>query len=625
MTSVLHDLRYAARSLRRSPGYALAAIATLALGIGANTAIFSVVEGVLLRPPPVAEPDAVVTVWGFHPSIGRESASLPDFLDWRRQARSFSGLAAWANTQFNLSGSGEPQVVRGALVTANYFRVLGTPVAVGRGFVDAEERQSESRVAVLSHGFWQREFGGRRDIVGRRITLGGLPYTVVGAGARGLALPEEVDVWAPLPTDTTLGRRNDFLQVIGRLAPGATIERAHQELATIMRRLEREYPASNAGWTVDLVGLRERMVGEIRPALLVFMGAVGLVLLIACANVANLMLARFAAREREVTIRTALGASRRHLLRQLLAESVLLAVLGGAVGLLIALWGVQALGALEPGTIPRADEVAVNGRALAFALAISLATGLGFGLVPAGRLLWRGPAGALAEGSRTLATSRSSARTRSALVLAEVALACMLLVGAALLVRSFVHLQRTDPGFSPRGILTARVSLPRNGYAEPEGQAAFTEALLERARTIPGARSAALASNPPMSGGASYWAFSVEGAEPLPPEVVQDAVVFRTTPGYFATFGIPLRGGRLLEPGDRDGALPVAVVSEAMARRYWPDRDPVGARITFGDPTDTASTWVTVVGVVGDVRQEGPTAPAFPQVYLPLAQVGTRS
>jgi putative ABC transport system permease protein len=304
---------------------------------------------------------------------------------------------------------------------------------------------------------------------------------------------------------------------------------------------------------------------------------------------------------------------------------VLLAVLGGAVGLLLALWGVQALGALEPGTIPRADEVAVNGRALGFALALSLVTGLGFGLVPASRLLWGGSASTLAEGSRTLATPRASARTRSALVLAEVALACILLVGAALLVRSFVHLQRTDPGFRPQGIVTARLALPRNGYAESERQAAFADALLERVRAIPGIRTAALASNPPMGEGASYWAFAIEGAEPPPPEAVQDAVVFRATPDFFATFGIPLRTGRLFQASDRDGAAPVALVSEAMARRYWPDRDPIGARLTFGDPADSSSTWTTVVGVVGDVRQEGPMAPAYPQIYVPLAQVTTRS
>ena len=625
MSAIAQDLRHGARLLLRAPAFTAIAIATLAIGIGANTAIFSVVEGVLLRPPPVAAPDEVVTIWGFHPSIGRETASLPDFLDWRRDARAFAGMAALANTQFNLTGAGEPQVVRGALVTADYFRVLGTDIPVGRGFTSAEEREGSPRVAVLGHGFWQREFGGSPDVVGRRITLGGVPYTIVGAGARGVPLPEEVEVWAPLAIDTTLGRRNDFLQVIGRLAPGVPPARAQEELATIARRLEQAYPNSNAGWTVQLVGLRERMVGEIRPTLLVFMGAVGLVLLIACANVANLMLARFASREREVTIRAALGASRRHLIRQLLAESVLLALAGGAAGVLLALWGVQALRTLEPGTIPRLDEVAVNLPALGFALLVSAATGLLFGLVPAARLLRHRRLAGLAEGGRTLAGPRGAGRTRAALVLAEVALACVLLVGAGLLLRSFVRLQRTDAGFSPERILTARVTLPRSSYQEPERQAVFAEGLLERLGALPGVQSAALASEAPLSDGASYWAFALEGVEPPPPEAVQDAVVFRASAGYFETFGIPLVKGRLIAPSDRADAPPVAVVSEAMARRYWPAANPVGRRITFGNPADTASTWLTVIGVVGDVRQEGPTVPAYPQIYVPLAQVGARS
>ena len=622
---MLHDIRYALRSLRRHPGFTLTAVLTLGLGLGANTAIFSTVNGVLLRPLPFPEPERLVTVWGYHASIGREAASLPDFLDWRREARSFAGLAAWANTQFNLTGAGEPVVVRGALVTANYFRVLGAPIPVGRGFGEAEERRGAARVAVLGHGFWQREFGGRVDAVGQRITLGGVPYTIVGVGARGLALPEEVDVWAPLTTDTTLGRRNDFLQVVGRLALGVDLRAARQELGTIAGRLERDYPGSNSGWGVDLVGLQERIVGEIRPALLVFMGAVGLVLLIACANVANLMLARVASREREVTIRAALGASRRRLVRQLLTECVLLAVAGGALGLLLAVWGVRALQALEPGTIPRLGEVAVNGRAFAFALALSVATGLLFGLAPAARALRLDLRGGLGEGGRALAGHRSAGRTRALLVLAEVALACMLLIGAALLLRSFVRLQQVDPGFTPRGILTARVTLPRARYDDPVRQTAFADALLEQVRSLPGVASAALTSDAPLGDGPPYWSFAVAGVEPPPPEVVQDAVVFRITPDYFRTFAIPLIRGRLLDARDRADAARVALISEALARRYWPDRDPLGARLTLGDPADTASVWLTVVGVVGDVRQEGPASAAYPQLYLPLAQLSSRS
>ncbi|HKT60817.1 MAG TPA: ABC transporter permease, partial [Gemmatimonadales bacterium] len=471
---MLQDIRYALRSLRRHPVFAFTAILTLALGIGANTAIFSAVNGVLLRPLPYPEPDRLLTIWGHHASIGRETASLPDFLDWRK-ARSFSGMAAWANAPVTVTGDGEPQVVSGAQVTPNYFRVLGAPVPQGRDFRDEEERGG-ARVAVLSQGYWQRAYGGRPDVVGRQITLNGVPYTIVGVGARGLALPSDVDIWAPLQIDTTLGRRNDFLQVIGRLAPGASAEAAGAELATIARRLETEYPGSNAGWGVELIGLHERIVGEIRPALLVFMGAVGLVLLIVCANVANLMLARVAAREREVTIRAALGASRGRLVRQLLTESVLLALAGGVLGLGIAVWGVSALRTLDPGTLPRLDEVHLDGGALAFALILSVGTGLLFGVVPALRMLGFDLRGGLAEGGRALSGARA------ALVLTEVALASVLLVGAALLLRSFVGLERVDPGFTTQGILTARVTLPRARYDDPARQVAFADALLERAR-----------------------------------------------------------------------------------------------------------------------------------------------
>jgi len=620
---VLQDIRYALRSLRRHPVFAVTAILTLALGTGANTAIFSAVNGVLLRPLPYPEPDRLLTVWGHHPSIGRETASLPDFFDWRK-ARSFSGMAAWANTLFTVTGTGEPQVVSAALVTPNYFRVLGTPVPVGRDFREEEERGA-ARVVVLGHAYWQRAYGGRLDVVGHQITLSGIPYTIVGVGARGLSLPGEVDIWAPLQTDTTLGRRNDFLQVIGRLAPGASAGTAQVELATIARRLEAEYPGSNAGWGVMLIGLQERIVGEIRPALLVFMGAVVLVLLIACANVANLMLARVAAREREVTIRAALGASRRRLVRQLLTESVLLALAGGVLGLGLAVWGVSALRALDPGTLPRLDEVRLDGGALAFALVLSVGTGLLFGVVPAFRALGFDLRGGLAEGGRALVGARGGARTRTALVLAEVVLASVLLVGAALLLRSFVGLQQVDPGFTTHGILTARVTLPRSRYDDPARQVGFADALLERARVLPGVTSAALSTDAPVDDGPPYWAFAVSGVEPPPPDVVQDAVVYRASPEYFATFGLPLIRGRVFEASDRGQSTPVAVVSQALAQRYWPGRDPVGSRITFGDPTDSTTTWMTVVGVVGDVRQDGAVSPAYPQIYVPFAQMSGRS
>jgi putative ABC transport system permease protein len=461
--------------------------------------------------------------------------------------------------------------------------------------------------------------------VGRPILLSGVPYTVIGIVPASVRLHQEVDVWTPLVTDTTLGRRNDFLTVMGRLRPGVEIGVAQQETSTVARRLEAEYPGSNSGWGAELVPLQEEMVGAIRPALLVFSAAVLLVLLIACANVANLMLARVASRQREVTIRAALGASRRRLVGQVLTESVLLALAGGAVGLVIAEWGVQALRSLEPGTIPRVAEIGVDRQALGFAVALSLLTGIGFGLVPAARLLRRDLRDGITDGSRGSSGGTGIRHTRGLLVLSEVALAFMLLVGAALLLRSFDRLQRVDPGFTAGGIITARVGLPRARYPDDQRQRAFAEQLLERVAATPGVRAAALASDPPLGGSPPYWAFSVAGVEAPAPGVVQDAVVFGTSPSYFPTLGIPLVAGRLYAASDRAGAPDVAVISEGLATRYWPGRSALGARITFGDPADTAATWTTVVGVVRDVRQATLGQDPYPQIYLPLAQAPSRS
>ena len=619
---MLQDVRYALRTLRLHPAFALTALLTLALGIGANTAIFSAVHAVLLHSLPFPQADRLVTVWGYHRSIGAESASLPDFLDWRDQAHSFTGLAARANTRYTVAGTGEPVVVSGARVSADYFRVLGAAPRIGRDFRADEERAGAARVAILSQGFWQREYGSRPDVVGQRIVLNGVPHTVVGAGARGLSVPQDADVWTPLVTDTTLGRRADFLDVVGRLAPGVSQASAQSEMSTIARRLERAYPGSNAGWGVQVIGVKERIVGPARPALLVFMGAVGLVLLIACANVANLMLARVASRERELTVRVALGASRRQLVRQLLTESVLLSLAGGGLGILIAVWGVNALRSLDGSTLPRADEIAVSGAALAFALGLSVATGLLFGLAPAVRVLRYDFRPGLARGGRTLAGS--GGRMRLLLVVGETALACVLLVGAALLLGSFTRLQRVDPGFTAGGVLTARVTLPAVRYEASAQQAAFATALLERLRGIPAVTAAALASAAPLDR-LPYWSFAVEGAAPPPPDVVQDAAIYRASPEYFGAYGIPLVQGRLFDAGDREGATPVAIIGSELARRYWGATSPLGARITFGNPSDTASVWLTIVGVVGDVRQQGPTSPAYPQAYVPFAQLPSRS
>jgi putative ABC transport system permease protein len=622
---MLSTVRHALRSLRRAPAFTLAAVATLALGIGANTAIFSVVNGVLLDPLGYPDPDRLVIVWGRHTTIGQETASLPDFLDWRSGARSFETLAAMTHTRFNLTGSGEPEVVRGALTTTGLFRAFGVVPSVGRGFREDEERSGSPRVAMLGEGYWRRRFGGHGEIVGRRILLSGVPHTVVGIVPEAVRLEQPVEVWTPLATDSTRHRRADFLTVFGRLRQGVTRERAQEEMTMIAGRLEAQYPESNANWGAEVVSLREQMVGEIRPALLVFMGAVGLVLLIACANVANLMLARVAGRSREMTVRSALGASRSRLAGELLLESVMLGLLGGGLGLLLALWGIEALRSLQPGTIPRVEEIGLDLRVLGFALALSVFTGALFGLAPLWRLGRRDFGDGLTEGSRGVAGGSGIHRARSALILGEVALAFVLLAGAMLLLRSFDRLQQVDPGFSADRVLTARVTLPRMKYADDGKWLAFGERLLARAGAQQGVSSAALVSDAPLGDSPPYWGFEIQGAEAPRDGSVQDAAVFTTSAAFFETLRIPLVEGRFYDATDRAGGEAVVVINRAMARRFWGSTRAIGARITLGDPADPDAQWLTVVGIAGDVRHERLSDQAYPQIYLPFQQAPTRS
>jgi putative ABC transport system permease protein len=617
---MLHDLRYALRSLRHHPVFALTAILTLALGIGANTAIFSAVNGVLLRPLPFRQPDRVVMVWGHHPTIGRESASLPDFLDWRSQAPAFASLSALANTRFTLGGTAEPEMIRGAMVTADFFRTLGVDPVRGRGFLPGEDTRAAAPVVVLGETLWHRRFGGDPAVVGRAIQLNGRPFTVVGIVPATARIQGLVEAWTPYAIDTVLGRRSDFLHVIGRLAPGASLDHARDQLTTVARHLAAQYPETNTNWSVEIAPLREAMVGNVRPALLLFMLAVGLVLLIACANVANLMLARAVAREQEMVIRTALGASRRRLLRQLLTESVLLALVGGALGVLLAAWCLQGLNAATPGALPRADEIALDGRVLGFALVLSLVTGLAFGLLPAARVAAGALGGGLREGSRAIAGGSGLRRIRSGLVLAEVALAFVLLVGAGLLIRSFDRLIRVEPGFRPDGLLTARLLLQGQGYREESQQAAFLQQAEEALAGLPGVRSAAVVSDAPLGDSPPYLGFSVQGRPDPAPGVVQDVELFSASPSYFATLGIPLLEGRLFDGTDRAKTPLVAVVNRTAVHRYFHDQSPIGLRLTFDQAADSAAQWITIVGVVGDIHHAGLSEAPYPQVYLPVVQ-----
>jgi putative ABC transport system permease protein len=621
MDTLVQDLRYALRALRQSPVFSLAAILTLALGLGANTAIFSLVNGVLLRSLPFADASRLVVVWGHHSTIGRETASLPDFLDWRADNAAFERLAAISTTRYVVAGAGEPELVPGAMATADFFRTLGVAPALGRDFRNDEATHAGARVAILGYGYWQRRFGGRRDVIGTQLNLGRQsPYTVIGVAPRELSWEGPIDLWVPLITDSSQSRRGDYLTVVGRLRPGVSLLRAQQDLAAVARHLEERYPDTNAGWSVELEPLRDAVVGAVRPALVVFMAAVGLVLLIACGNVANLLLARLAARQREIAVRAALGASRGRLLRQVLTESVVLAVLGGGLGVVLAMWGVQAFRLADPGVVPRVQEVGVDLRVLGFAAVLSLMSGLAFGIIPALRIFRQELHEGLREGSRSVAGGTGLGGLRGMLVLGQVTVAFVLLVGAGLLLRSFERLLAVDPGFRPDGVLTARVSLPRATHAEEARRLDLYQRLLARIEAAPRVRGAGYVSRAPLGDGAPYEAFSIEGAPPLPPDAVQDAELLAASPGYFSALEIPLVRGRRLTAADAPNAPAVVVVNQAAVRRYWQGRDPLGGRITFGDPNDTASTWLSVVGVVGDIRHDRLSDDPYPQIYTPVAQ-----
>ncbi|HEU4563113.1 MAG TPA: ABC transporter permease [Gemmatimonadaceae bacterium] len=621
MDTLLQDLRYALRSLVRRPGFTAIVVLTLAIGIGANSAIFSVVNGVLLRPLPYREPERLVLLWTMLPNFGRETVSLPDFRDWRDQGRSFTDVAALANSSFSVSGEGEPERVDAAYVTANFFHTLGVPLARGRAFTPQEEVEN-SRVVIVSHGFWQRRLGARPGVVGEPLSLSGVPYTIVGIAPEGLRVDGEHQLWVPLNTaDQKAPRRGDFLTVIARLRPGVTIEGAQAELSGIMHRLARQYPQTNDGVDAQVMSLREQVVGGIRPALLVFMGAVALVLLIACANVANLMLARAAGRDREMAVRAALGAGRGRLVRQMLTESIVLALAGAALGLVLAVWGVAALRRASPGNLPRVDAIAVDGRVLAFTLLLAVGVGVLFGLAPALRLSAHALAARLRDGMRGIAGGTGLREMRGLLVLAEVALAVMLLAGAGLLIRSFDKLQRVDLGVRPDGVLTAFMVPPRVRYEEMPQVAAFYDRLLEALRRAPAAREVALASDVPLSGGASYWSFRVEGRPQAGPgQSEPDAQPYTVTPGFFRALSIPVVRGRVFTDQDREGAVRVAVVNQTLARKHFPGADPIGHRIS----TDGES-WYTIVGIVGDTRQTEVSGEPYAQMYFPYAQRPTRA
>jgi putative ABC transport system permease protein len=633
MDTLLQDLRYSVRRLAKSPGFTAIVVLTLALGIGANTAIFSAVNAVLLRPLPYGEPQRLVTIEHLYPSLELEApVSAPGFLDYQRKSRSFESMAVQTGWQAILTGVDDPVRMRGQRVTGQFFSTLRVPALLGRTIQPGEDSPGRERVAVLSYEAWRRIFGGAPDIVGRSLALNGESYEVVGVMPSGFRdfFSRNAEIWAPLvfrPEQMTdENRTSEFLNLTARMRPGVPLEQAAGEIRTLAEQLKRDYPDSYpSDWSLLVTPLGIQATGDIRPALLVLLGAVGFVLLIACANVANLLLARAAARSKEIAVRTALGATRERLLRQLLTESLLVSLAGGAVGLLLAYAGVRALVALDVGNLPRSDEIGIDATVTLFTLLVSLLAGVLFGLAPAIHTATPNLHGALKEGGRGTTADRGSHALRRSLVVTEVALALTLLTGAGLLLKSFARLQQVDPGFDPSNVLTFNLALPQTRYPSDTAQAAFFEQVLPAIARIPGVTGAGATTVMPFGGNWATGSFEIEGYQPPEDQPGPWGDIRIVSPSFFETLRIPLLRGRYLTDQDREGTRPVAVIDQEFVRRYWPGEEPLGKRFTFGPPDGVSDTtrneWIEVVGVVGHTAHEGLDADARLQLYLPYRQV----
>jgi putative ABC transport system permease protein len=621
LAALRQDLRYAVRQLVRSPAFTVIAVLTLGLGIGANTAIFSVVNAVLLRPLPYPEPSRLVHVAEQRPNGTTNVASYPNFLDWWKDG-ALESAALSRTLSLNVGGAEGPERIAGALVSADFFRVLGIVPTWGRYFLQGEDTPGRDRVAVIGHGLWQRRFGGDPSVLGHTLNVDGRPLTIVGIAPPRFRYPEETEVWIPVSQDEAglLEERGlHAYDVIGRLRAGQTREHASTRLQAVAARLAAEYPASNRSWGVVLTPLQESLVRELRPTLLVLLGAVGFVLLIASANVAGMMLARGAARRRELSIRAALGAGRWQLVRQLLTETVLLTVLGGILGLGVAAWGVDALLSLGPEGLRPTDAQVLDGTVLAFTFGVCGLTSLVFGLLPAVQTAKRSREASLHESGRTTG-GVDRQRTRRLLVAGEIALALLLLVGAGLMVKSFSRLLAVDPGFRTTNVVSASLSLPRT-ESDSTRIIGFYRDLVQRATALPGVSSAAAVSYLPLRRIGARYSFSVED-KPIPDPQRRPSSSFNVvTPGYFGTLDIPLLQGRDFTEQDHWSRPGVVVVNRTLARRFWPGENPVGKRLTFDDDPDEPGDWLTVIGVVGDVRQLSLVDEVMPQIYAPQSQV----
>ena len=621
MRNILRDVRQGVRLLARAPGFTVVAVLTLALGIGANTAIFTVAYGILLKPLPYTNPDELVIVTESNLSRGwpKFSVSPANFLDWRAQNQSFTRIAAYGGRSYNFSGTESPERLRGLAATEGFLEILnGTPI-IGAGFSSEHFQPGKDHVAILGHAFWQRAFGGREDVINQSITLNGTSYTIIGVmhprwtfGGRDISVFEPRVFAAGEPQS----RGGHFLGVIGRLKPGVAVDAALAELRTIAARLEAQYPDTNKGWSVTVTSLFDSAVGTFRPTLAVLLGAVGLVLLVACANLANMHLARATGRAREMAIRAALGAGRWRIIQQLLTESAVLATIGGTLGLLVAYWATSAFIKAYPTLLPRSSSIGVDAGVMAFTAGLSIATALFFGLAPAIAAARTRFTDTLKDGARG-GGGRLRGWMRSGLVVAEVALALVLLAGAGLLLKSFVQLTHVDPGFQTSNRLTATTLLPQPKYEEPARAIDFMDRVMTGLAAEPGVESVALTSTMPISGADEIYSIDFEGRPAPPPGQGVSAIYYVVSPSYFGTMGIPLLKGRTFTDADRDGAPRVAIINDAFAKLHYPNENPIGQRIRMGRNSDIIRE---IVGVVGNVKHYGLKDKDGAQMYEPYRQ-----
>lgn len=613
------DLRFAFRTLLKSPGFTVMAVLCIGLGVGVTSTILSAVNAILIRPLPYQNPAELVAVYSWAPATDEHGVNIshPDYLSWRDDNRTFAQLGMWTWDVLAFSGDGEPERLDGATITANLFPLLGVHPEIGRGFTPQDEQPNGQRVILLSHALWRRRYGAQRDMVGSTITVNGFPTQVIGVMPAGFAFPDRGQAWTPLVVDQMgQSRANRFYAgALGRLEPGATVQQAQQDLDVISARLEKEYEQDNFRWRAEAIPLREDLVGDMRRPLLIFLGAVGCVLLIVCANVANLMLTRGAGRQREIAVRAAIGADRGRLVRQLVTESLVLAALGGMVGLAIAAVGVKLYGQAVPSGLPWYISLRLDGTTVLATLGLSALTGVLFGVVPAFRSTAVNLTGALRDGTQGAGEGRGRHRLRGTLVVAEVALSVVLMIGAGLLLRSYAALQGTTLGFDRAQVLSFRLSLPQLEYDSPDKRRNFYTTLLDRIKTIPGVETAGAGHGIPFSGRNAKTYLSMEGQPPRPRGQELDAHFQRITPDFFPALGIPILKGRGMFATDRDTANPVAVINETLARQAFPGQDPIGKRLKTGDPTDPRP-WITVIGVARDFRYYQLPEPMGPAMYL---------